>query len=246
MNGWRAAVCRLFRVPPEPAPPPGTTARTFRAARNFLILKSIIWMISHVFILLPAIVLTAIAAGYIVVEGDPRTAQTVIAPIAFILWIIFGVRLVLGYAVVLLDYEMRWYIVSDRAIRIREGILNVKEKTITFANIQNVTVKQGPLERMLGISNVEVRTAGGGTGGGKKGEQSGHEEPMHVGMFRGVDNADQIRDLVLSAVRRQKDSGLGDPDDAYHHDAETSDIEAASLFVEECRALRRVVTEARA
>lgn len=34
--------------------------------------------------------------------------------------------------------------------------------------------------------------------------------------FRGVDNAEAIRDIVREGVRRQKDSGLGDPDEPVH------------------------------
>jgi uncharacterized membrane protein YdbT with pleckstrin-like domain len=244
MNGWRGAVCTLFRVPPKPSPPPGTGVRTFRASRNFLRLKLIGWGISLIFLLIPALGLTAVAAGHLSVD-DPDAAAYVIVPLAALMWGLFAFRLLLGYGLVLLDYEMRWYIVSDRAIRIREGILKVREKTITFANIQNVTVKQGPLERLLGIANVEVRTAGGGSStSGKKGEQHSAEEPMHVGMFRGVDNAQLIRDLVLTSVRRQKDSGLGDPDDAAHDESDSSDLDAARALVDECRALRRAAVSA--
>ena len=36
---------------------------------------------------------------------------------------------------------------------------------------------------------------------------------MHLGYFRGVDNAEEIRDLVLAQMRGMRDSGLGDPDE---------------------------------
>jgi hypothetical protein len=39
---------------------------------------------------------------------------------------------------------------------------------------------------------------------------------MHIGYFRGVDNADEIRDLILAQMRGMRDSGLGDPDEPAH------------------------------
>ncbi len=38
----------------------------------------------------------------------------------------------------------------------------VKEKTISFANVQNMRVVQGPLLRYFGIWHLKVDTAGGG------------------------------------------------------------------------------------
>ena len=76
------------------------------------------------------------------------------------------------------------------------------------------TVRQGPLQRLLGISELVVTTAGGGSAGAGAGKP-GHAaiEPIHTGVLRGVDNADSIRDLILARMRLLKDAGLGDPDD---------------------------------
>ena len=46
--------------------------------------------------------------------------------------------------------------------RIRRGIWIIHETTITFENVQNVVVQQGPLQRWYGIANVLIETAGGG------------------------------------------------------------------------------------
>src|SRR5690606_10731265 len=56
----------------------------------------------------------------------------------------------------------------------------------------------------------EVRSAGGGGKTRGKGE---HKRDTHVGLFRGVDNAEAIRAAVLDRIRRHRDAGLGDPDD---------------------------------
>ena len=55
----------------------------------------------------------------------------------------------------------------------------VLETTITFENIQNVTVQQGPLQRLFGIADVRVDTAGGG-GGGPHSQHGGGASMVYV------------------------------------------------------------------
>ena len=107
---------------------------------------------------------------------------------------IFGIALIwrlFALALVRLDFEKRWYLVTDRSLRVREGIVNVREMTITFANIQNISISQGPIQRLLGIADLRVDTAGGGPSRSEK-EEGG--ENLHTVRFRGVNNADEIRD----------------------------------------------------
>ena len=110
------------------------------------------------------------------------------------------------YVVARLDYEMRWYVVTDRSLLIRQGVWI----TLTFANAQNVHVKQGPVERLFGFSNVEVDTAGGG---GKKNEQG---VQSHRAVLRGLDNPQEVRSLILELLQHHRTAGLGDPDDHVH------------------------------
>jgi membrane protein YdbS with pleckstrin-like domain len=95
--------------------------------------------------------------------------------------------------------------VSDRTLRIRRGIWLLHETTITYENIQNIRVSQGPLQRWYGIGDVLVETAGGGGGGAEGGAGI-----MHRGLIEGVDNANEIRDLILGHLRKTRTAGLGD------------------------------------
>lgn len=156
----------------------------------------------------------------------------------------------LTYAMVQLDYEMRWYIVTDRSLRIREGIASVREMTMTFANVQNLTIQQGPIQRLLGISDLRVRTAGGGSGDKDMGQDDKDAASMHVGYLRGVDDAQAIRDTIPARMRRVKGAGLGDPEDeagpgdVVHAEGEDL-LAAARELLGEARALRRVVGDRR-
>jgi uncharacterized membrane protein YdbT with pleckstrin-like domain len=142
------------------------------------------------------------------------------------------------YVTTRLNYDMRWYVITDRSLLIREGIWIVREITLTFANAQNVRIAQGPLQRLFGFSNVEVDTAGGGGGGGgKHGEGAG----PHRAVLRGLDNATSVRDLILQHLRSHRTAGLGDPDD--HTGVETKPLNSVLLreILDESRALRNAL-----
>jgi hypothetical protein len=151
------------------------------------------------------------------------------------------------YAMARLDYELRWYIVTDRSLRIRAGLAAVQETTMSFANVQQVVVSQGPLQRLLGIADLRVQSAGGG---GDQHEHGGRES-LHTGIFHGVDNANEIRDLILARLREFRQAGLGDPDDLHsphttsplpaHAAAPDHALNAAREVLQEARELRRVV-----
>lgn len=236
---WRGIVLGVMRVPHEPEPPPGSAPKIFRAARNYLTLRTVQWVFLQVVLLaFPALVtLLVFVLGQ--KNDTPRAVVVVLEVLQVIAWAVYMTQLAVGWAVLRLEFELRWYMLSDRAIRIREGVMSVREKTMALANVQNIDIRQGPLQRLLGIADVEVKTAGGGAGGGGahgKGEKMG--EPMHVAFFRGVDNAEEIRDLVRAGVRRQKDAGLGDLDD--HHDSAPQPSVAAT------EAVREILREAKA
>jgi membrane protein YdbS with pleckstrin-like domain len=211
---WRDLVLSLLRVPPDPEPPPGTPPRVFRAASNFLKLRTLRFVLLQLFGAAFAIsVMIVFFAAMRSVKDFPPLVVNLFRVLETLTWMVFIAQFIFNLSILRLDYELRWYMVSDRAIRVREGITTVREKTITLANIQNIGVKQGPLQRLLGIADVEVKTAGGG---GSAGGKHGHQRPgesLHVAYFRGVANANEIRDLLLEGVRRQKDAGLGDHDD---------------------------------
>lgn len=234
-------VCRLMRVPPQPQPPhdPGPV-RVFRASDRYFRYRLILWALGQLGTLF------GILMAFFFTRMAPEGVQGFIRFFEWLALAGFVAQLPFTYAMLRLDFDMRWYMVTDRSIRIREGIATVREKTMTFANVQNLTVKQGPLQQLLGIADLEVQTAGGGGAAqGKKGEGIG--ESMHVGYFRGVDNAEEIRDVIRNGVRLHRDTGLGDPDDVPALPAPAADgrqterLSAARELLEEARGLREVV-----
>ena len=203
----------ILRIPGDPEPPPGdeSSTRLFRAAPNFYKYLIFLWAVrtvALVAILLPTEIIPLMTSFDW--ERKLRGLFFFNLPLPTL---IFGVAMVwriFALALVRLDFEKRWYLVTDRSLRVREGILKVREMTITFANIQNISVSQGPIQRLLGIADLRVDTAGGGPSRSEK-EEGG--ESLHTVRFRGVENAAEIRELITARLRELKDSGLGDRDE---------------------------------
>lgn len=211
----KSILLRWLKVPAEPEPPAGSpeSVRVFRAEPNFFKMQLGIWGLRQL----------AALAGILIFLGawshgpGRRIPDRIEMFIEISEWIgigIFVLQLPFTFMLVRLDWEMRWYIVTDRSLRIRTGILRVHEATLTFANIQQITVLQGPLQRLLGISDLQVTTAGGGSGGGHPAH--GHQQQsMHQGFFHGIANASEVREMILQRLRQYRDTGLGDPDESH-------------------------------
>jgi hypothetical protein len=246
---WRSELLSFLRVPHAPSAPAGDEdVRVFRAAPNYFRYKVARWALTNVS------GLVGLYFGVAFLRAGP--ARFIPANLVNLIYLIevaavgiFVIQAVWSFALLRLDFEQRWYLVSDRSLRIREGLVRMDEKTMTFANIQHVTIEQGPLQRLLGIADLQVRTAGGGGGGGgqskpEKGQHSKND--LHVAYFHGVDNAEAIRETIRERLRRHADAGLGDPDDQHaavpaQVGAGASLLDAARGLRDEAVALRRVV-----
>lgn len=205
LRGW---LLRVLRVPPEPALPPGSgEVRVFRASSSYYWYKVALWGLAQVAAFVGLLVAATFASS---VAFGPPAVRTLFRAAEIGAWLFFFAQLPITFALLRLDFDMRWYILTDRSLRIREGILSVNEKTLTFANIQQIKVKQNPLQRLLKIADVQVRTAGGS---GDDASGSGGSGGMNEATFSGVDNSESIRRAVLERVRLHRDAGLGDPDD---------------------------------
>lgn len=236
-------VVRLLKVPPEPEAPEGDSSslQVFLASKDYYRYRFYVWLLRQAVLGLTiggAAVGAAVMAIVLMSEGEPLgTVVLGLGSIALLAFLV--VQALFGYTALRIDYEMRWYKVTDRSLRIREGVYHVREMTLTFANIQNISISQGPLQRFFGISDLLVQTAGGG---GMAAAQQGHQFGMHMGYFRGVDNAEEIRELMMSRLKSAKDSGLGDE----AVEAKRKGSGGSSWGPHSLAALREIAIEARA
>lgn len=210
---FQRLLSRVLRVPPQPEAPIGNagTLRIFNAAPGFYRYRLLGWAFRQ------AGTAVGLVVGLVVLDRIDFGAAWMFTGLARVIEVIgvggFLAQLPFSFFLIRLDYRYRWYMVTDTTLRIREGLWVVQEQTMTFANIQNLSIRQGPLQRMFGIADLRVRTAGGGESA-KGGEEIAEAANMHLGYFRGVDNAAEIRDLIVHRMRGQRDAGLGDPDEA--------------------------------
>ena len=155
---------------------------------------------------------------------------------------VFLLQMLVTLAIVRLEFEQHWYIVTDRSLRIRTGILRLQESTMSFANVQQVEIRQGPLQRLLGLADVCVRSAGGGDAGAGAGGH-GQETALHTGVFDGVTNAVEIRDLIRTPARvpRGRPRRSRRPPSPIPAAAGRRAAEAATVLLTETRALRRAL-----
>lgn len=197
IDALSAQIERLLKVPPPPSPPWGDpgSARTIRPGRGFLKLLFLNWVLHEGW---------AIGVGLVTLFAPhwiPDIWFLSWLTLDFMVWIeaaflifVFAF-LPVTIAKVLLDFRSRWYILTDRSLRLREGVWTVREMTISLSNVQNVALRQGPFQRLLGIADVEVHTAGGGE------SITGEEAVSHRGVLRGITDAEAIRDAILAASR---------------------------------------------
>jgi membrane protein YdbS with pleckstrin-like domain len=198
-EGVWSAITKYLRVPDQPPKLQGADdqgSRSFRPATGYLsYLKFQFWvvlLIVDIALFLGWIILLVNAPGWI--------SAVLTLPI----WILIIVPDIVAYVAIHLRYDTTWYALSDRSMRIRKGIWVIRETTVTYENIQNVTVNQGPLQRFFGISDVQVETAGGG------GSAPGQPSTGHQGTLEGVDCPEEVRQLILLKWKQSKSVGLGD------------------------------------
>jgi membrane protein YdbS with pleckstrin-like domain len=201
-RGVWATIVSWFRVPADPPtlPVTGEAVRAIRPAEGYLrYLKFLFWVA-----LIPGDVLPIVGWTAIVLTMPVLGAVLAVPALALIV-----LPDIVAYVGIHLRYDTTWYVLTDRSLRIRRGILSIHETTISFENVQNVEVRQGPLQRYFGIADVLVTTAGGGVAShGKHGQTS--SLGAHVGLLQGLDDADAVRNQILTFVERTRATGLGD------------------------------------
>lgn len=202
-QGLWVVLVRWFRVPDRPPRLPvaeGDSMESFRPADGFLrYLKFKFWI------------------GLTLIDGLVTLVWVIVAvasPLAGAITALPALAIavlpdIVAYIAIHLRYDTTWYVMTGRSLRIRRGIWIIHETTITFENVQNVEVRQGPLQRFFGIADVVVQTAGGG-GKQPSGQQGAEAMTSHHGLIEGISHAPEIRDLILARLRQSRTAGLGD------------------------------------
>jgi hypothetical protein len=252
---WRRWLLAALKVPPPPeAPDHGGDEGllVFRASPRYLYVQLAKWALGQSGALIGLILLfgggafgldLALTPGFPPADGGPAAdlAERIFRWIEVLGVIGFFLQLPVTFLLVVIEYEQRWYYLSARSIRIREGVRRIREMTFTYDNVQEMSIQQGPLQRLLGIADLRVRTAGGGSGGEEKSRRAGDASAsFHIGYFRGVEDPARIRETIRTRLRRHVEQ-RSEPAPEAAPDAST----AAADLAAEARRLRELLEGAR-
>jgi membrane protein YdbS with pleckstrin-like domain len=199
-EGIQRALFDFLQVPEgPPEAPPGRSewTRTFRpdpAYLRYLKLGAVVFSVFLGFVIV-FIVAMAMAAT----EGHP------VGLLLGGLVLLLGVGLIgLNLLGIRLSYDATWYVMTDEAVRNRRGLWVLKENTVSFDNVQNLSVRQGPLQRYFGIEDLVIETAA--SGGATSNDQTAQAQSLQI---VGVRNASELRDRIAQRMRLTGGSGLG-------------------------------------
>ena len=105
--------------------------------------------------------------------------------------------IVLSYVWAKLSYRFYWYELTELGFKKEHGVIWKKYVTIPYDRIQNVDIYRGPIARLLGLSDLQIQTAGSITAG----SYGAFSEGNLPGLSREI--AEQLRDELISRARRQ-------------------------------------------
>lgn len=120
--------------------------------------------------------------------------------------VIFLIVLVFSFIWAKLTYHFYRYELTDAGFRKERGVIFKKYVTIPYDRIQNVDIYRGILARILGLSDLNIQTAGMSAAVGRFGVSGGGAEGRLPAVSREV--AEQLRDELIQRARQAKNQGL--------------------------------------
>ena len=122
------------------------------------------------------------------------------------LWVIIPIFLVFCFIWAKLTYHFYRYELTDAGFRKELGVIYKKYVTIPYDRIQNVDIYRGILARILGLSDLNIQTAGMSATVGRYGAIGGVSEGQLPALSR--KDAEQLRDELIQRTRQSKNQGL--------------------------------------
>jgi uncharacterized membrane protein YdbT with pleckstrin-like domain len=89
------------------------------------------------------------------------------------------------------------YTITTKRLTIRSGILSKTESSTNVDRIQNITVKQSPVDRIMKVGSIDFDTAGDNAGDRFS--------------FIGVNEPQELRERIMHAREDEKAEGRHDP-----------------------------------
>src|SRR3990167_3339123 len=111
-------------------------------------------------------------------------------------WLIIPAFLILCFIWAKLTYHFYRYELTDNGFRKESGVIYKRYVTIPYDRIQNVDIYRGIIARILGLSDLQIQTAGYSAVAGGSGTMSWLSEGRLPGLTKEI--AEQLRDELVS------------------------------------------------
>lgn len=111
----------------------------------------------------------------------------------FFLLVLLVICFGLNYLWAKLVYNNWKYEFTESGVKVEKGVISKDYISIPYDRIQNVDIRRGILERMLGLSTLQIQTAG---------EISGGSEGRLPGL--GVETAEEIRERLSERTNSEQ------------------------------------------
>ncbi len=95
--------------------------------------------------------------GFVLLPTVILLVATAFFPLAALVLLAMPVPL----AVALLRHRCHCYALAGTSVQVTRGVLTRRDWTVPYGNVQAVTVRRGPVQRLFGIATVRIDTAGG-------------------------------------------------------------------------------------
>jgi len=113
---------------------------------------------------------------------------------------LIGAVLILGIAFTILagwvERFFTQYTITTKRLNIRRGVLSKTESSTNVDRIQNITVRQSPVDRIMKVGSIDFDTAG---------------EDTSNFAFLGVNNPQDLRERIMHARDAEKAATAYDP-----------------------------------
>ncbi len=146
--------------------------------------------------------LVGIFWGIIIANTRENIFNATLTPVSFDFlnwfWVIVPAYIIFCFIWAKLTYRFYRYELTDAGFRKELGVIYKKYVTIPYDRIQNVDIYRGIWARLLGLSDLNIQTAGISGAMGTEGRLPGLSREI----------AEQLRDELIQRARQSKNQGL--------------------------------------
>ncbi len=167
----------------------------------FRFLLAYFWLAAFLAFMIVPIILARFRDKKVEIEGGYKTVIDFEEFWWLAVFIVIGL-IIFNYIWARLSYYFWRYEFTESAYKAERGIIWKRYVSIPYERVQNVDIYRGIIARILGLSDIQIHTAGYG-GAGAKGMGS-------EGRLPGLDKekAEEIRERLIKRVKGTKEQGL--------------------------------------